>query len=228
MNWFADFLDLVFPRTCEACQSVLLNQEKILCTSCLIDLPRADFKENDDTNLSKKFWGKLPVAHTLSFLKFTKKGKVQRLLHNLKYRNKPEVGILLGELFGRELKEIGFDKKIDLLISVPLHAQKLKQRGYNQADCIAEGLSKSLEIPFEKDLLKRIKFTETQTRKSRFERFQNVENIFEVIDVEKIKNKRVAIVDDILTTGATIESCGITLLERGCSEVSVMTIASAQ
>jgi ComF family protein len=226
MNWFVDFLDLVFPRTCEACSEVLLSQEKMICTTCMMDLPRTNFKDSE-VELSRKFWGKLPVANTLSFLKFTKKGKVQKLLHQLKYREKPELGVFLGELFGSELKRINFNEKIDIIVSVPLHKEKEKQRGYNQADCIAKGLSNSLGIPFEKGLVTRTKFTETQTKKNRFERYQNVENIFEIKDLEAIKDKRIAIVDDVLTTGSTLESCGIVLLECGCSEVSIMTIASA-
>jgi ComF family protein len=124
------------------------------------------------------------------------------------------------------LRAAGFDKKIDLIIGVPLHPNKLIQRGYNQADCIAEGLSKALEIPFETNIVKRLMDTATQTKKSRIERFQNVENIFEVIEVEKIKNKRIAIVDDVLTTGSTFESLGKTLLNAEAKEILIVTIAA--
>ena len=126
------------------------------------------------------------------------------------------------------MKATKFEEKIDLIIGVPLHPTKLIQRGYNQADCIAEGLSVSLDIPFETEVVKRIIHTSSQTKKTRFERFQNVENIFEVIDAEKIKDKRIAIIDDVLTTGSTIESLAATLLNEGCKDISVITIATAQ
>jgi ComF family protein len=177
--------------------------------------------------VSNRFWGKLPVTDTITFLKFSKKGKVQKLLHELKYRNKPEVGKYLGKIYGVDLKSVGFDKKVDLIVAVPLHPTKLIQRGYNQADCIAQGLSEALEVPFETNAVKRLIYTPSQTKKSRIERFQNVENIFEVNDIEKIKNKRIAIVDDVLTTGSTLESLGITLLNSEAKEISIVTIAAA-
>jgi ComF family protein len=193
----------------------------------MIDLPRTNSHIQRLDKVSNRFWGKIPVTDTITFMKFSKKGKVQKLLHELKYRNKPEVGKYLGKIYGVDLKAVGFDKKVDLIIGVPLHPAKLIQRGYNQADCIAEGLSEALEVPFETNAVKRLIHTATQTKMSRIERFQNVENIFEVIDAEKIKNKRIAIVDDVLTTGSTIESLGITLLNAEAKEISIITIAAA-
>lgn len=227
MKWFKHFLDIIYPRTCEACGEALFGGENLICTNCMIDLPRTNSHIQRLDKVSNRFWGKIPVTDTITFMKFSKKGKVQKLLHELKYRNKPEVGKYLGKIYGVDLKAVDFDKKIDLIIGVPLHPTKLIQRGYNQADCIAEGLSDALNIPFETNAVKRLIHTSTQTKKSRIERFNNVENIFEVIDVEKIKNKRIAIVDDVLTTGSTIESLGITLLNAEAKEISVITIAAA-
>lgn len=227
MKWFKHFLDIIYPRTCEACGETLLGGENLICMNCMIDLPRTNSHIQRLDKVSNRFWGKIPVTDTITFMKFSKKGKVQKLLHELKYRNKPEVGKYLGKIYGVDLKSVGFDKKVDLIIGVPLHPTKLIQRGYNQADCIAEGLSEALEVPYETNAVKRLLYTATQTKKSRIERFQNVENIFEVIDAEKIKNKRIAIVDDVLTTGSTIESLGITLLNAEAKEISVITIAAA-
>lgn len=227
MKWFKHFLDIIYPRTCEACGKALLGGENLICTNCMIYLPRTNSHIQRLDKVSNRFWGKIPVTDTITFMKFSKKGKVQKLLHELKYRNKPEVGKYLGKIYGVDLKAVGFDKKVDLIIGVPLHPTKLIQRGYNQADCIAEGLSEALEVPFETNAVKRLIHTATQTKKSRIERFQNVENIFEVIDDEKIKNKRIAIVDDVLTTGSTIESLGITLLNAEAKAISVITIAAA-
>jgi ComF family protein len=227
MKWFKHFLDIIYPRSCEACGDTLLGGENLICTNCMIDLPRTNSHIQKLDKVSNRFWGKIPVTDTITFMKFSKKGKVQKLLHELKYRNKPEVGKLLGKLYGVDLKAIGFEKKIDLIIGVPLHPTKQIQRGYNQADCIAEGLSDVLNVPYETNIVKRQTHTDTQTKKSRIERFQNVENIFEVVDAEKIKGKRIAIVDDVLTTGSTLESLGITLLNAEAKEISIVTIAAA-
>jgi ComF family protein len=190
-------------------------------------LPRTNSHLESIERLSNRFWGKIPVSNNITFLKYSKKGKVQKLLHELKYRNKPEIGKYLGKIYGLDLQQVDFDKKIDFLVGVPLHPTKLLQRGYNQADCIAEGLSEVLNVPFETMSVKRREYTETQTKKSRYERFLNVENIFEVTDIDKIKDKRIAIVDDVLTTGSTIESLGATLLNEGAKEIYVITIAAA-
>lgn len=227
MKWLKHFLDIIYPQSCEACGEALLGGENLICTNCMIDLPRTNSHIQRLDKVSNRFWGKIPVTDTITFMKFSKKGKVQKLLHELKYRNKPEVGKYLGKIYGVDLKAVYFDKKIDLIIGVPLHPTKLVQRGYNQADCIAEGLSEALDVPYDTNTVKRLTHTSTQTKKSRIERFQNVENIFEVIDVEKIKGKRIAIVDDVLTTGSTIESLGITLLNAEAKEISVITIAAA-
>lgn len=227
MKWFKHFLDIIYPCTCEACGEALLSGENLICTNCMIDLPRTNSHIHRLDVVSNRFWGKIPVTDTITFMKFSKKGKVQKLLHELKYRNKPEVGKYLGKIYGVDLKAVDFDKKIDLILGVPLHPTKLVQRGYNQADCIAEGLSEALNVPYSTNIVKRLTYTSTQTKKSRIERFQNVENIFEVVDKEKVRNKRIAIVDDVLTTGSTIESLGITLLNAEVKEISVITIAAA-
>ena len=227
MNWFKHLLDIIYPRSCEACGESLLGGENLICIKCIIDLPQTNSHKESIESISNRFWGKIPVANTITYLKFTQKGKVQKMIHALKYRNKQELGVLLGKLYGTELKSVEFEKKIDLLIGVPLHPTKLLQRGYNQADCIAEGLSVALGVSFETEAVKRITYTDSQTKKSRIERFQNVENIFEVVDAEKIKDKRIAIVDDVLTTGSTIESLASVLLNEGCKEISIVTIAAA-
>ncbi len=227
MKWFRHFLDIIYPRSCEACGESLLGGENLICIDCMIDLPRTNSHIERLDSVSNRFWGKVPVSDTITFMRFSKKGKVQKLLHELKYRNKPEVGTFLGKLYGVDLKAVGFEKKIDLIIGVPLHPTKQLQRGYNQADCIAEGLSLVLEIPFETDAVKRVLYTDSQTKKNRMERYQNVENIFEVTDTEKIKDKRIAIVDDVLTTGSTIESMAVVLLEAGAKNISIVTIAAA-
>lgn len=227
MNWLNHLIDIIYPKTCEACEEPLLGGEKLICTQCLVSLPRTNTHMKPDELIERRFWGKIAVSHTIAYLRFSKKSKVQHLLHQLKYKNKPELGVLLGELYGQDLKAADFNKNIDLIIGVPLHIEKEKQRGYNQANCIAEGLSKALEVPYDATIARKVINTDTQTKKSRFERFMNVKDAFEITDMEKLKGKRIAIVDDVLTTGSTIESFATTLLENGCREISVITIAIA-
>jgi ComF family protein len=227
MKWFKHLLDIIYPRSCEACGESLLGGENLVCIKCIIDLPRTNSHINEIESVSNRFWGKIPVERTITYLRFSKKSKVQKLLHALKYRNKAELGELLGKLYGAELKNTLSEQNIDLLIGVPLHPTKMKQRGYNQADCIAKGLSEALNIKCETEAVKRITHTNSQTKKSRYERFKNVENIFEVVDKEIIKDKKIAIVDDVLTTGSTIESLAESLLDSGCKSIWVITIAAA-
>jgi ComF family protein len=177
--------------------------------------------------LTDKFRGKVPVKAVYSFLKFEKRSKVQRILHQLKYNNRPDVGQTLGRLYGQELRTAQVNEQLDLLLPVPLHSRKLAQRGYNQSDAIAEGLSETLAVAWSAEILKRSKFTSTQTRKTRMERFENVSGIFEVVDPAWIKGKRIGIVDDVVTTGSTLESAIIELLQNGAEEVSVITLAAA-
>jgi ComF family protein len=223
-----DFIDLVFPRCCEACNRPLFGSEHVICTICHVDLPRI----SSDSHLLSLFENKFPdndaIQNLYSFLVFTKKGKVQNLLHSLKYRGKSEVGVVLGKMFGSELLQNEALPPVDLLISVPLHARKKKERGYNQSEAFARGISESTQIPFSDELLERIRYTKSQTGKTKLERRENVRGIFKVIDPDKIKGKSIGLVDDVLTTGATLESCVATLMENGCKECYIMTLAAAQ
>ena len=178
--------------------------------------------------LERKFWGKLNVKQVYSFLKFSKKGKVQNILHTLKYKNKPELAEYIGKLYANDLKSIQLEEKIDLIIGIPLHKDKQKLRGYNQADAFAKGLSDVLKTPYDEESLVRQTFTISQTKTgSRFKRFKNIEGVFEVKNIKNIEGKRIALVDDVLTTGSTLEEAGNILLASGCSELYIITIASA-
>lgn len=227
MQLLKGFLDVLYPRLCGACGDTLEPSENQICVSCHFRLPKTNSHLSKDILLDNKFWGKLSVKNTYSFLKFSKKGLVQELLHNLKYRNKPELAKFLGLLYAQDLQSIELSKEIDVIVGVPLHASRLKERGYNQADMFGEGLSQGLEIPYFEDLLLRKKATETQTKKTRFERFLNTQYVFEVSDAKLIEGKRVALVDDVLTTGSTLTACGDALIENGAGELTIITIASA-
>ncbi len=227
---FADLLSLLFPEYCYACDGGLARGEKLICTDCSIKLPYTDSHVHGATEqnpLLRRFWGKVPMRFAFAFLHFRARGRVQRLLHKLKYKGAQELGDHLGQLYGSVLSENFYAPHFDLILPVPLHKQKLRKRGYNQADSFARGLARAMEIPWSSKVLMRVMHTETQTKKSRFERWQNVEQVFRVRDAQLVNTKRVLLVDDVMTTGATLEACALVLLEAGATEVSVATIAAA-
>ena len=205
----------------------MLGNEEIICTKCRVGLPRTESHRVPVEYLMLKFAGKVPVQSVYAFLKFERQGKVQRLLHQLKYNSQPDVGRVLGRLYGSELREVGVAERLDLILPVPLHPLKKAQRGYNQSDAFAEGLSEGLAVPWSGEVLIRSKFTETQTGKNRAERFENVAGIFEVPKPQLIENQRVALVDDVMTTGSTLESAIETLLQNKAASVTVITLATA-
>ncbi|MGI4867040.1 MAG: ComF family protein [Janthinobacterium lividum] len=226
----ADFLNLFFPQACLACQEPLVAGERHLCTTCRAELPYTDYHllPAAQNPLSRRFWGKLPVAHTLSYLRFLQHGRVQHLLHQLKYQGQQEIGQALGQLYGAELATAGLGLEFDLIVPVPLHRRKLARRGYNQADAFATGLAAALPCPSSATALRRTEHTTSQTRKSRTERWQNVATVFEVAEPQAIIGRHILLVDDVLTTGATLEACGAVLLAAGASQLSIATIACAE
>lgn len=221
------FVDLIFPRYCLSCSDNLAIGEDTICTKCRFDLPRTNSYENGHEPLAQKFYGKVQVKSVNAYLKFVKGGKVQRLLHQLKYKNHPEVGEMLGRWYGNDLKSIDYQTKIDLLIPVPMHPKKLSVRGYNQVDFIVKGLAEALEVAYDTTTLKKGKPTESQTRKSRFERYKNANDVYFVENPELILGKRIGLVDDVVTTGSTLEVCAAELLEEGASEVHIIAMATA-
>ena len=224
--FWRDFIDLIFPRNCALCKRALFDFEPCLCTICQGMLPKANFHLRPfDNELTSKLQGLMPVHRVMAFLRFTKKGKSQTLLHLLKYKNKPELGEELGRLYGLSLLDNGFGGAWDVLVAVPLHALKKQRRGYNQSECFARGLSKVMGIPY-RELLVRKKFTTTQTNKSRLERLENVEEVFALNEGQVTQGLRILLIDDILTTGATLCGCAQTLLQGGAKHVDLATIAA--
>jgi ComF family protein len=225
---FDDFVALVYPHYCVSCQGPLVKGEDILCSFCICDLPRTNMHLDPSNALIDKFRGRIPVSAAAAFLKFRKRGNVQQILHALKYRNRPEIGHRLGFVYGHELRQAGFTGAFDLIVSVPLHPSRLRRRGYNQADEWAKGISDSSRIPFRADILNRIRNTETQTERTKLNRWENVREVFSVRNQESILGKRILLVDDVITTGATIEACGHVLLRAGCDSLGVACMAIAQ
>ncbi len=225
-----DLLALFFPESCFACNAALARGEHYICTECNIKLPYTDYHEHGATELNplqRRFWGRVPVRFAFAYLHFGSKGRVQRLLHQLKYKGIKDLGEHLGVRYGSLLQDYHYHEQFDLVIPVPLHKQKLRKRGYNQSAFFAKGLGKAMDVPVNNAALQRTINTGTQTNKNRLSRWQNVEQVFIVSKPDQVIGKRVLLVDDVLTTGATLEACAAALLSAGATEVSIATIAAA-
>jgi len=218
---------LFFPQCCESCSSELKGDEAILCLSCALALPRTAFHHIAENRAYQNFKGRAPIERATSFVYFTKQGMMQHLLHRLKYSNRPGIGVYLGSLMGEELKKTGWLDTIDAIVPVPLHWSKVRQRGYNQAGLFAEGIAKASGMPVWDRFLVRKQATATQTRKSRAERITNVQEAFRLKRPELLAGKHVLLVDDVLTTGATLEACALELKKAGEVLISVATLALA-
>jgi ComF family protein len=227
-GYLADFISLLFPQLCPACGVGLVANEKLICTHCLYNLPFTNFHLQHDNIVARQFWGKINLEGAYALYYFAKGGKVQNLMHHFKYKGMKAIGNLLGNMAGEQLIKNDLFNTIDVIIPVPLHKIRLKQRGYNQSTCFAEGLAQKLAVGVDDDNLTRIKATETQTHKSRFARFENMQEVFFIKNPEKLINKHVLLVDDIVTTGSTLEACGIQLLKIPGLKLSVATIAYAE
>lgn len=222
-----DFFNLLYPKECAACNNNLLQNEQIICTNCRFELPDTNFHSEPENQVEKLFWGRVKIEAATSLYYFVKSGLVQKLLQELKYNNNTEVGLVLGEIMGSNLKNCNRFSDIDFVIPIPLHPKKEYIRGYNQSYYFAKGINNITKIQLENHLLVREVFTDTQTNKTRIERWENVENIFSVKSPEKVKGKHILLVDDVVTTGATLESCAKTLLEIEGVKVSFASIAVA-
>lgn len=230
MNVLTDTLEAIYPTLCPGCLGPISEAEEPLCIACRSELPVIipnPFASNEV--LWNKFLGLIPLKFASAFLKFTKGGRVQRMLHALKYQNKPELGIFLGEMMALHLKQSGFTHPVDLVLPIPLHSQKLKKRGYNQAMQIARGLATGLGINATDEVLIRSRPTETQTRKAKLERVLNVDEVFALHPVHEksLAGKHIILVDDVVTTGSTMEACARLLAEKNLSSLSIATLAIA-
>lgn len=220
-----DFVNLFFPHYCLTCREPLVKGETLICTACFLDLPQTTCHQESENIVAQRLAGRLPVKHAMALYKFRKSGKVQSLLHHLKYKNKPSIGKMLGRRYGAIFREAYGSTTFDLIIPVPLHTSKLRERGYNQSDFFAQGIAEVMCIPWSNQHLKRTTKAVTQTKMSKLERFKSVEHAFEATNISTLHNKHILLVDDVMTTGATLEACGIVLLAAGIKELSVATIA---
>ena len=222
-----DLLSLFFPRVCLACGNSLFRREEVLCFSCLYHLPKTGFHLQEDNPVARQFWGKINFASAASFYFFSKGGKVQHLVHQFKYKGYKEIGFYVGTIYGTELVKSPLFINITSVIPVPLHPRKQAKRGYNQAEWFAKGLAHSMGVELDTTSLIRSFASETQTRKSRFNRWENVKEIFSVADIGRQAGKHILLVDDVITTGSTLEAAGHALFQIPGIKISVASIACA-
>lgn len=223
-----EFFRLFYPKNCLLCGTTLVKSEQHVCMLCFQQLPFTQTHISPNNNeLVQLFWGKTDISYGLSYLYYQKRLQVQKIIHFLKYKNKPEIGVWLGMQYGRILKKYNIFGPDCILIPVPLHEKKLLQRGYNQAECFANGLATYLEAKVNINILYKKTHTETQTKKDKIERWTNVNEVFYAHRVPEIQNKHVVLVDDVITTGATLEACINAVRSANDVSVSICTICLA-
>ena len=220
-------IDIFFPKVCYACNNLLHDNELYICTTCRHDLPVTNFHFNQDKTVENIFYGRCQIEKATALLWFEKKGITQRLIHNLKYRGFEEIGQFLGDWLGNELNSSGYYKNIDAVIPVPLHKKKQRKRGYNQVTIFGKQIAKALQAEFMEDVLIKTTNTNSQVHKNRISRWFNNPEVFKASNIEKIANKHILLVDDLITTGATLESCILVLQKAPHVKISIATMAVA-
>ncbi len=224
VRYINDFTHLAFPFNCFGCHKALEEGELPICDDCYGGMPLTKYWQHDENAVEKLFWGKLPIEQACAYCFFTKHGMVQELMHQLKYNGKPIVGELMGSFFGRQLLGTAY-ADVDVIIPIPLHASKQKKRGYNQCDFIVKGMAKELGKSYNLTVVERLRANETQTKKGVYERWINVKELFKVVQPQFVNGKHVLLVDDVVTTGSTLEACADALLQVPGTKVSIATIA---
>ena len=226
-NILSDVSHIFYPHLCNGCGTDILGEDSLLCARCIINLPQTNFAQHAGNPIEKIFWGRIPLAAACSEFYFAKESLIQHLVHQLKYKSNQAIGIYLGELMGKSMKESNRFNHIDGLIPLPLYPDKEKKRGYNQAAVICNGMSAIMSVPVLNDVLKRQRYTETQTKKHRTERWENVADSFVLNNKHQLKGKKLLLVDDVVTTGATLEASGNTLLQIEGVQLSIATLTFA-
>lgn len=212
-------LDFLYPRLCPSCENVLLKREPHLCLECQFNLPLISFLSLDSNPVTEVFKTKILEVRGMAFLAFRKSSKVQAMMHQIKYKGNKDLAVHLGALFAKHVKNQLNTIPDLLVVAVPLHKEKLKKRGYNQSECIAKGFATELNAASDFEVLKRIHFADSQTTKGRYDRWDNLQGNFEVKMGSDLTGKRVILIDDVLTTGSTLERCSMELKKAGAREV---------
>ena len=224
---FHDFLNLFYPEVCQVCDNILVKNENVICLNCLHELPVTNFHQDNENPVKKVFYGRVNVEEATALLLFQKKGAVQKLIHNLKYRGHRSIGKYLGKWMGEELLHSPHFSEIDAVIPVPLHRRKLRSRGFNQVEDFGKEIAAALNVPYLDDVLQKRSYSTSQTIKGRLARWGNMEETFVLMHPEKIQNMHLLLVDDLITTGATLEACAGVLQEAKDIKISMATMAFA-
>lgn len=218
---------IVYLHLCASCGKELHGQHPAICSKCLYNLPRTNNYDQPDNSAELRIAGRLPFERVATFAVYTRGSSLRPMIHQLKYKRQPAIGYQLGLQFGTEINESNFINPVDLIIPVPLHPEKEKERGYNQADIIAQGIATATNIPIEQNNLVRSIYNPTQTHLGSNQRWQNVEGIFNVLHPEKLNNKHILLVDDVITTGSTIEACARALCLHSHIKISIAVLGQA-
>lgn len=218
-------LNLFFPKSCAGCHSFLLSDELVICTQCRHEIPLTNFHKNEENEMYQKFYGRIPLEFGAAFFYFHKKGIVQEMMHQLKYKGQQEIGEIVGHWYASELKDLEAIATIDYIIPVPLHKRRLRERGYNQVTKFGQALAQNLAIPYEETILQRKLYTKTQTKKSLLGRADIGKTIFGVNFSEKHHGKHFLLIDDVITTGSTLEACSRELLQIPGAKISIVCMA---
>ncbi len=220
------FLGLFYPNICACCSTSLMHGESYVCSHCLYDLPATNFYKEKDNPVVQIFWGRVSVEYATANYFFKKGNHVQHLIHQIKYRGQKEIGEMLGREMGKNLCVSHFNTA-DMVVPVPLHPQKLRKRGYNQSEWIARGVSEAMKKTLDTTTLIRHSTTSSQTRRKRFDRWENVDSGFGLSNPVNFAGKHVLLIDDVITTGATLEACIHAIQKSDGAKVSVATLAVA-
>jgi ComF family protein len=224
---FQSLIHLFFPPVCAGCKTVLTANENVICTNCRHEIPLTQHHLNPENDAFKKFYGRIPVEHVSALLYFHKKGIVQELIHSLKYRGQEAIGTVLGEWYAEELKNHHLLQTVDAIIPVPLHPKKLRERGYNQVVKFGNALATSLGVYVNNEILFRQIYSKTQSQKNRLGRTEGIDSIFDVSFSESDHNQHFLLIDDVITTGATLEACAKALLKIPGAKISIVCMAMA-
>ena len=225
---FENLINLFFPKACSGCNSFLLANENVICTVCRHEIPLTNHHKIENNEAVVKFYGRIPIEFAAALFYFHKKGIVQEMIHKLKYKGHQEVGTAIGYWYAVELKSIAELNSVDYIIPVPLHKKRLKERGYNQVEAFGKSLSESMAIPYNDSVLIRNVYSKTQTKKNLLGRSEVVGSIFSAAHDDSLHNKHFMLIDDVITTGSTLEACGRELLKIPGAKLSIVCMAMTQ